>query len=224
MKEKGETDMNKNVTEMIMILDRSGSMSGLEADTIGGYNALLDKQKTVEGKAYVSTILFDDQFEVLHNRVDCREVKPLTREDYFVRGSTALLDAIGRSITKVIQVQRSLKSEEQAGHVVFVITTDGQENASVEYSYKDIKTMVERQKNVFGWEFIFLGANIDALGTAERFGIRRDRSANYHADSKGTHLNYKVVSDAIIGLRTSHNIRDDWKESIDHDFQNRTKK
>ncbi len=216
--------MNKNVTEMIMILDRSGSMSGLESDTIGGYNALLAKQKAVEGRAFVSTILFDDAFQVLHNRIDVREVKPLTDQDYYVRGSTALLDAIGRSITKVSQIQKNLKVEEQAGHVIFVITTDGQENASVEYSYKDIKTMIERQKKVFGWEFIFLGANIDAVDTAKRFGIQRDRSANYHADSKGTNLNYEVVSDAIMELRTVHSLSENWSSKIDKDYQERTKK
>jgi uncharacterized protein YegL len=223
MKEKKEKNMNKNVTEMIMILDRSGSMSGLENDTIGGYNALLVKQKTAPGRAFLSTILFDDRFQVLHDRVDVREVKPLTDQDYYVRGTTALLDAIGRSIIKVIQVQKSLNEEEQAGHVIFVITTDGHENASVEYSYKEIKTMIERQKKVYGWEFIFLGANIDAVNVAERVGIRSDRSANYHSDSKGTNLNYEVLSDAIMELRTDHKLSENWKSRIDKDFQKRTK-
>lgn len=213
--------MKKDLVELVFILDRSGSMSGLESDTIGGFNGMLDKQKQTPGEAIVSTVLFDDAFEVLHNRKQISEIKPITEKEYFVRGSTALLDAIGRSIVKIISVYRRLKDNEKPEKTVFVITTDGMENASREFSRSQIKEMIEYQKEKFSWEFIFLGANIDAISTARDFGIREDRVANYHSDKKGTQLNYKVISETISELRVNKNIRSDWKDEIDKDFDNR---
>ncbi len=215
--------MKKGLTEIIFILDRSGSMSGLESDTIGGFNSMIAKQKKIEGEAVVSTVLFDDRFEVLHNRLPLEHVKPMTGKDYYVRGSTALLDAIGRGIKKIGNIQKYTPEDFRAEKVIFIITTDGMENSSREYSYEAIKKMVERQKEMYNWEFIFLGANIDALETAERFGIRRDRAANYHSDSKGTQTNYKVVGDAISELRMCSVISDHWKDEIDEDFKKRQK-
>jgi len=215
--------MKKGLTEIVFILDRSGSMSGLESDTIGGFNSMIAKQKKIEGDAFISTVLFDDRFEVLHNRVPLEHVRPMTSKDYFVRGSTALLDAIGRGIHKIGNVQKYTPEEFRAEKVIFIITTDGMENASREYSYEKIKSMVERQKENYGWEFIFLGANIDALETAERFGIHRDRAANYHSDSRGTQTNYKVVNEAISNLRAYNELNANWKDEIDEDFQKRHK-
>lgn len=213
--------MKKDLVELVFILDRSGSMSGLELDTIGGFNGMLDKQKQTPGEAIVSTVLFDDAFEVLHNRKQISEIKPITEKEYFVRGSTALLDSIGRSIVKIISIYRRLKDNEKPEKTVFVITTDGMENASREFSRSQIKEMIEYQKEKFNWEFIFLGANIDAISTARDFGIREDRVANYHSDKKGTQLNYKVISETISELRVNKNIRSDWKDEIDKDFDNR---
>jgi len=215
--------MKKGLTEIVFILDRSGSMSGLESDTIGGFNSMIAKQKKVEGEAVISTVLFDDQFEVLHNRVPLELVRPMTGKDYYVSGSTALLDAIGRGIKKIGKVQKYTPEDFRAEKVIFIITTDGMENASREYSYESIKKMVERQKEMYNWEFIFLGANIDALETAERFGIRRDRAANYHSDGKGTRMNYDVLSEAISDLRTNNEIDSNWKAAIDEDFIKRQK-
>ena len=215
--------MKKGLTEIVFILDRSGSMSGLESDTIGGFNSMIAKQKKVEGEAVISTVLFDDRFEVLHNRVPLELVRPMTSKDYYVRGSTALLDAIGRGIKKIGNVQKYTPEDFRADKVIFIITTDGMENASREYSYESIKKMVERQKEMYNWEFIFLGANIDALETAERFGIRRDRAANYHSDGKGTRMNYDVLGEAISNLRTNSEINDNWKDAIDEDFIKRQK-
>ncbi|MCF7930793.1 MAG: VWA domain-containing protein [Acholeplasmataceae bacterium] len=215
--------MKKGLTEIVFILDRSGSMSGLEEDTIGGFNAMISKQKKIEGEAIVSTVLFDDRFEVLHNRVPLEQVRPMSSKDYYVRGSTALLDSIGRGIHKIGNVQKYTPEEFRAEKVIFVITTDGMENASREYTYDSIKKMVLHQKEKYNWEFIFLGANIDALETAERFGINRDRAANYHSDGRGTRTNYKVVGEAISNLRMNSELTVDWKNEIDEDFQKRQK-
>lgn len=216
--------MKKGLTEIVFILDRSGSMSGLESDTIGGFNSMLDKQKKLEGEALLSTVLFDDQFEVLHNRMPLNKIINLTSKDYFVRGSTALLDAIGRSITKIGNVQKYTIDAYQAEKVIFIIITDGMENASREYNYLKIKTMIERQKEKYGWEFIFLGANIDAIDTARRFGIHESRAANYHADKKGTQINYESINEAINQFRTSSEIHVNWKNDIDKDYQKRNTK
>lgn len=215
--------MKDNLTELVFILDRSGSMGGLESDTIGGYNSLLNKQKKVEGECVITTVLFDDRYELLHDRINLNGVAPITDKEYFTRGSTALLDAIGTTIKKIENAQKHTAEQERASKVMFVITTDGYENASKEYSYQKIKQMIERQKKAHDWEFIFLGANIDAVETAAQFGIDANRSANYHADSQGTQLNYEVVSNAVMNFRTCAKVSEDWKDSIDEDFEKRNK-
>lgn len=213
--------MKTNRTELVFILDRSGSMSGLESDTIGGYNSMLAKQKKEEGEATVTTVLFDDRYELLHDRIALRGVAPITEEQYYVRGSTALLDAIGRTITKIVNVQRHTAPELRADKVLFVITTDGYENASREYGYEQIKAMVEREREEFGWEFLFLGANIDAIAAARQFGISPDRAVTYHADQAGTRLNYEVVGETVSCLRASAAVPPNWKERIERDFKSR---
>ncbi len=213
--------MKKDLTELVFILDRSGSMAGLESDTIGGYNAMLKKQKAGAGEATVTTVLFDDQYELLHDRIDIRGITPITEKDYYVRGSTALLDALGRTISKIGNAQRHTSDELRAEKVLFVITTDGMENASREYDYARIRHMVERQQQKYGWEFIFLGANIDAFDTAGRMGIRPDRTANYHADSVGTATNFMAVSEAVTQIRGQKTISEDWKADIEADFRSR---
>ena len=216
--------MKKGLTEIVFILDRSGSMSSLEADTIGGFNSTLEKQKKLEGEAVISTILFDNNFEVLHNRVPLVEVQKMTKEDYFVRGSTALLDAIGRSIIKIGNIQKNTPEDYQAEKVLFVIITDGMENASREYNYETIKSMVEKQKEKYAWEFIFLGANIDAVGTAGRIGIGGNRASNYHADRRGVRYNYQSASSAITQLRKECKIDDNWSQEVEEDYQKRNAK
>jgi len=216
--------MKTNLTELVFILDKSGSMAGLESDTIGGYNSLLRKQQEEPGKALVTTVLFDDDYRLLHDRVNIMGIRPMTEREYLVGGCTALLDAIGRTIHKIGNVQKNTREEYRADKVMFVITTDGLENASHEYSYEKIKRMIERQKERYGWEFIFLGANIDAVATAAQFGIGADRAANYHADSKGTQLNYKVVSEFVSNLRANVVMDESWKAEIDKDYEHRGRK
>lgn len=213
--------MKKDLVELVFILDRSGSMSGLEDDTIGGYNAMLEKQKKEPGEAIITTVLFDDRYELLHDRIYLRGIEPITDKEYFVRGSTALLDAVGRTINKIGNAQKHTVEEERAERVLFVITTDGMENASREFTYEKVKQMIEHQKCKYGWEFIFLGANIDAISTAERFGISKDRATNYNADSEGTLLNYEVISETVSCIRANREISKDWKERIDEDFKKR---
>ena len=215
--------MKANLTELVFILDRSGSMIGLEADTIGGYNSMLKEQKETEGEAFVTTVLFDDRFEVLHDRLNIKGVAPITEKEYYVRGSTALLDSVGRSIHKIINVQRNTTEDMKAEKVLFVITTDGYENASREYTYEKIKSMIKHQKEKYGWEFIFLGANIDAAAEAEKFGIGRDRAARYHNDREGVELNFRTVSNATMKFRARKSIPDDWKKDIDEDYEKRNK-
>ena len=213
--------MRKNLTEIVFILDRSGSMSGLEGDTIGGFNSMIEKQKNAEGEALISTVLFDNISEVIHDRVSVQNIKPMTREDYTVRGCTALLDAIGGAIHHIGNVHKYARAEDVPEHTLFVITTDGMENASHRYSSEKVKKMIERQKEKYGWEFLFLGANIDAVETARHFGISEDRAVNYHSDSEGTQLNYEVLSEAICAVRCSAPLGADWKERIDEDFAKR---
>ena len=215
--------MKKGLTELVFILDRSGSMSGLEQDTIGGYNSLLTKQKKEPGEATITTVLFDDHYELLHDRINIKGVLPITEKEYFVRGCTALLDAVGRTIDKISSAQKHTDEAERAEKVMFVITTDGMENASREYSYRKIKAMIERQKEKDGWEFLFIGANIDAVETASKFGISADRAANYHADGKGTAVLYDTVSETVCCMRAdpSAKISADWKRQIDKDFEDR---
>ena len=217
--------MKKNLTELVMILDRSGSMSGLESDTIGGYNSMLQKQRETEGEVLVSTVLFDQRIEVLHDRVPLDRVPAMTDKDYYVRGCTALLDAVGGAIHHIGNVHKYAREEDRPEKTIFVITTDGMENASREYSYERVKEMVERQKEKYGWEFLFLGANIDAIATAGRFGISADRAANYHSDRKGTRLNYEVLSDAVSDMRCcASRIDASWKKRIEEDYEERGKK
>ena len=215
--------MRKNLTEIVFILDRSGSMSGLEADTIGGFNSMIEKQKKAEGEALISTVLFDNTREVIHDRVSVQNIKPMTDEDYTVRGCTALLDAIGGAIHHIGNVHKYARAEDVPEHTMFVITTDGMENASRRYDSEKVKKMIERQKEKYGWEFLFLGANIDAVETARGFGISEDRAVNYHSDSEGTQLNYEVLNDAISAVRSSAPLGADWKSRIDEDYENRGK-
>ena len=213
--------MRKNLTEIVFILDRSGSMSGLEADTIGGFNSMIEKQKKAEGEALISTVLFDNISEVIHDRVSVQNIKPMTAEDYTVRGCTALLDAIGGAIHHIGNVHKYARAEDVPEHTMFVITTDGMENASRRYDSEKVKKMIERQKENYGWEFLFLGANIDAVETAKHFGISEDRAVNYHSDSEGTQLNYEVLSEAICSVRCSAPLGADWKKRIDEDYSKR---
>ena len=217
--------MKKNLTELVMILDRSGSMGGLESDTIGGYNSMLKKQGETGGEVLVSTVLFDDRSEVLFDRVPLTEMPQMTDKEYYVRGCTALLDAVGGAIHHIGNIHKYAREEDRPEKTIFVITTDGLENASREYSYDRVKKMVERQKEKYGWEFLFLGANIEAIETAGRFGITADRAANYHSDHIGTALNYEVLADAVCEMRVSAApIGASWKKRIDEDFKMREKK
>lgn len=215
--------MKKNLTELVFILDRSGSMQGLEKDTIGGFNAMIAKQKKEPGKAFVSTILFDDQTEVLHDRVRLDRVRPITAKQYYVRGCTALLDAIGGAIHHIGNIHKYARPEDVPEHTLFVITTDGMENASRRYSAQRVKEMIQHQKEKYGWEFLFLGANIDAVETAGRLGITPDRAVNYHSDSQGTRLNYEVVGHAVAAVRCSAPLDQHWKDAIEEDFHKRQK-
>ena len=193
--------MRENLTEIVFILDRSGSMSGLESDTIGGFNSMIAKQQKEEGEAIVSTVLFDDETDVIHDRVAIDEVKKLTEEDYYVRGCTALLDAVGGAIHHIGNVHKYAREEDRPAKTLFVITTDGLENASRHYSFKDVKKLIKRQQEKYNWEFLFLGANIDAIEVAGNMGISRDRAANYNCDEVGTALNYQVLEAAVTRVR-----------------------
>ena len=215
--------MKKNLTEIVFILDRSGSMAGLEDDTIGGFNAMIEKQRREPGEAYVSTVLFDNESIVIHDRVDIQKIAPMTRREYYVRGCTALLDAVGKAIHHIGNVHKYAREEDRPEKTLFVITTDGMENASRQYSYARLKEMIERQKEKYGWEFLFLGANIDAAKEAARFGINADRAANYHADHTGTAVIYEAVSETICDLRASRPMSAAWKKSIDEDYKKRGK-
>ena len=195
--------MRKGLTEVVFILDRSGSMRGLEADTIGGFNSMLEKQRKEEGEAYISTVLFDDQTEVLYDRVPIAKTEPMNDSQYYVRGCTALLDAIGGAIHHIGNVHKHAREEDRPEKTLFIITTDGMENASHIYTYDKVKKMVEKKKEKRGWEFLFLGANIDAIEVAGRFGIGADRAVNYECDSAGTALNYQVLSDTVSAVRRS---------------------
>ena len=216
--------MKKNLTELVFILDRSGSMAGLEADTIGGFNAMLEKQKQEPGEAVVSTVLFDNETQVIHDRVFLEKVPALTQKEYYVRGCTALLDAVGGAIHHIGNVHKYAREEDRPEKTLFVITTDGMENASRRYTYDKVKTMIQRQQEQYGWEFLILGANIDAAREAARFGIRADRAANYHADHVGTGVIYEAVSEAVCQLRScAAPLSADWKHKIEADFKGRKK-
>ena len=213
--------MKKGLTELVFILDRSGSMYGLEKDTIGGFNEMLEKQKVVAGDCLITTVLFDDKYELLHDRIDIKAVSPITEKQYFVRGATALLDALGTTIKKIGNAQKNTAEEYRAEKVIFVIITDGQENCSLVYSSEKIKALIEYKKAKYAWEFIFLGANIDAVETAARFGIAEDRAVDYLADEVGTQLYYKILSDAVAEFRITSIFADDHLEKIRSDVKNR---
>ncbi len=213
--------MKKNLTEMVFILDRSGSMSGLEADTIGGFNGMIERQKKEDGEALVSTVLFSDESVVIHDRVDLRKIEPMTDRQYCVGGCTALIDAIGGAIHHIGNVHKYAREEDRPGHTIFVITTDGMENASRRYTSDKVKAMVQRQKEKYGWEFLFLGANIDAVETAAHFGIAGDRAANYRSDSIGQARVYDGVYRAVRSVRTSAPLSSEWKREIEEDFESR---
>lgn len=213
-------------TELVFILDRSGSMGGLEQDTIGGFNSLIEKQRKEEGQALVSTVLFDNRSEVIHDRVPLEKVPPMTEKEYYVRGCTALLDALGGAIHHIGNVHKYARPEDRPDHTLFVITTDGMENASRMYTYEKVRSMIERQKTRYHWEFLFLGANIDAVSEAARFGISADQAVRYESDSEGTALNYEVLSDAVSNVRMSapmSPISRDWKRRIEEDYEKRGK-
>ena len=215
--------MKKNLTEIVFILDRSGSMAGLEDDTIGGFNAMIEKQKREAGSAIVSTVLFDNESEVIHDRADIQRIEPMTRNEYYVRGCTALLDAVGGAIHHIGNVHKYAREEDRPEKTLFVITTDGMENASRKYTYDRLKAMIERQKEKYGWEFIFLGANIDAAREAARFGINADRAVNYNADSIGTAVIYEAVSEAVCNVRACQPMTNNWRRKVDEDYKKRGK-
>lgn len=210
-----------NVTEMVFILDRSGSMAGLESDTIGGFNSLIEKQKKLDGKAYVSTVLFDNLIEVVYDRVEIQNIKPMTEEEYFVRGCTALIDAIGGAIHHIANIHKYARPEDVPSHTVFVIITDGAENASRHYTSDRVKAMIEKEKEQYGWEFMFIGANIDAVETAREYGIDESRAVNYNADTVGTSIVYEAVESAVNSIRFSNELRSDWNAPIIKDYENR---
>ena len=216
--------MKNNITELVFILDRSGSMCGLEKDTIGGFNSMIEKQKKQDGECFVSTVIFDDVSEVIHDRAKLSEIKPMTEDDYYVRGCTALIDAIGGAIHHIGNIHKYARPEDVPEHTMFVITTDGMENASRRYTSEKVKRMIERQKEKYGWEFLFIGANIDAVETAAQYGIDSSRAVNYNADEKGTHILYDTVSDAVCRMRSNAPIAADWSAEINRDFLSRGKK
>ena len=217
--------MRENLTELVFILDRSGSMSGLESDTIGGFNSMIAKQQKETGDAIVTTVLFDDQSDVIHDRVPIAKVEKMTDREYFVRGCTALLDAVGTTIKHIKKVHKNLDEAERPSKTLFIITTDGLENASKEYSFKDVKKMIKKQKENNDWEFLFLGANIDAVKVAGNMGITKDRAANFCCDAVGTALNYEVMDEAVSFARKCKGSSmkaafagGAWKARIDEDF------
>ncbi len=213
--------MTNNLTELVFILDRSGSMAGLESDTIGGFNALIAKQKKESGDCYVSTVLFDNECEVLHDRIPLQDVPCITDRDYTVRGCTALIDAIGGAIHHIGNIHKYARKEDIPSHTLFVITTDGMENASKKYTSREVKMMIERQKEKYGWEFLFIGANIDAVETATRIGIDHNRAVNYNADTKGTKTVYESLCAPICAMRANERISEDWSADINKDYNSR---
>ena len=215
--------MNNNLTEIVFILDRSGSMAGLESDTIGGFNAMLDRQKKEPGEALLSAVLFSNDSQVLYDRVDIRKIEPMTEQQYRVGGCTALLDAIGGAVRHIANVHKYAREEDRPGKTVFVITTDGLENASRRYDYAEVQRMVRHEQEKYGWEFVFLGANMDAISAAGRFGIRAERAVRYAPDSAGTALNFSVVSDTVAHFRASRQIDENWAAPIAADYRKRGK-
>lgn len=206
--------MKNNITELVFILDKSGSMAGLESDTVGGFNAMIEKQKRLDSKCYVSTVLFSNDSTVIHDREDIRNVVPMTERDYCVGGCTALIDAIGKAIHHIATVHRYARAEDVPEHTVFVITTDGYENASRHYTAEKVRSMIRHEQEKYGWEFLFLGANIDAAETAANYGIRPDRARNYRASHEGTEAMYDCVSEAVTCMRTEKMLGNDWGKEL----------
>ncbi|MBQ1349536.1 MAG: VWA domain-containing protein [Ruminococcus sp.] len=215
--------MKNNITELVFILDRSGSMAGLEGDTIGGFNSLIEKQRRQEGKCYVSTVLFDNVSEVLHDRVELSEIRNMTEDDYTVRGCTALIDAIGGAIHHIANIHKYARPEDVPEHTMFVIMTDGMENASRRYTSGEVKKMIEKEKEKYGWEFLFIGANIDSVETARHFGIGADRSVNYHADAQGTAVVFESVAETVCSVRERRPLAPNWSAKINRDYNSRKK-
>ncbi len=213
--------MKKGLTELVFILDKSGSMGGMESDTIGGYNSLLVKQKAVDNECFITTVLFDNNYELLHDRIDIKAVSPITENEYYVGGTTALLDAIGKTINKIGNAQKHTAEDYRAEKVIVTIITDGMENSSHEFTAEKVRQMIDHQKTKYGWEFIFLGANIDAVETAGHFGIKADRSQNYHADSMGIKLSFQVLNDIFTAYRKSDSVPEDWNKDIQNDYKSR---
>lgn len=213
--------MKNHITELVFVLDRSGSMSGLESDTIGGFNSLIERQKRIKGKCYVTTVLFDSQHETVHDREELSTIMPMTERDYYVRGCTALLDALGDTINHISNIHKYIRSEDVPEQTTFVIMTDGMENASHRYDGPEVRQMIESKKEKSGWEFLFLAANIDAIETAARMGINDDFAANYHPDKEGTRVAYEAIGKAILSTRMGKPIDADWSEAIDNDFAGR---
>ena len=209
------------MTELVFILDRSGSMAGLETDTIGGFNAMIEKQKKEAGEALVTTVLFDNESVTVHDRIPLQEVPPLTEKEYFTRGCTALLDAVGGTIRHIANIHRYIRREDVPERTLFVITTDGYENASRYYDYDKVRRLIEHEKAKYGWEFLFLGANIDAAAESKRFGIAADRAADYKCDTAGTALNYEVIGEAVGAVRGARPLAANWKRRIDEDVKQR---
>ena len=221
MKNNTAKTAQNDLTELVFILDRSGSMAGLESDTIGGFNSMLEKQKKQDGKAFVTTVLFNSENQTLHDRAALETVAPMTDRDYTACGCTALLDAIGTTIEHISDIHRYIRPEDVPAHTVFVITTDGMENASKQFDAAQVRAMVEQKKEEFGWEFLFLGANIDAIATARRFGISEDRAVDYRADAAGTALNFATVDEAITTVREHRALNAGWKKAIEKDYKSR---
>ena len=213
--------IKNGITEMVFIIDKSGSMAGMEEDTVGGFNAMIEKQKKLDGKCYVSTVLFSNRSSVLHDRIDIQKIEPLTEREYCVGGGTALLDAIGGAIHHIGHVHKYARNEDVPEHTIFVITTDGMENASCEYDSERVKQMIRRQEERYGWEFLFVAANIDAVETARNIGIRRERAANYKQTREGTHKVYEAVEYAMCSLRCEAPLGDEWKEKLDNQEENK---
>ena len=218
-----KNEVQNNITELVFILDRSGSMAGLESDTVGGFNAMIEKQKKQPGKCWVSTVLFANDSQVVHDRLALEEIRPMTQEDYTVGGCTALIDAIGDAIHHIGNIHKYAREEDVPAHTVFVITTDGMENASRRYSPQEVRRKIQRRKEKYGWEFLFIGANIDAVQTAGHFGISSDRAVNYHADRQGTQVLYECVSRAVGNIRANAPMASNWSEDIEADFNSRKK-
>lgn len=216
--------MNNNITELVFLIDRSGSMSGLEKDTVGGFNSMIEKQKKQDGKCFVSTVLFDHETEVLHDRLPLDRIGKMTENEYFTRGSTALLDALGGAIRHIGNIHKYARNEDVPEHTMFIITTDGMENSSHQYTAERIKAMIERQKSEYGWEFLFIGANIDAVTTAAKYGISEDRAVNYNADAAGTQIVYDAIEATVGAVRSGKKLSSRWSKSINEDYEKRGKR